>query len=185
EQLGREGVVLREAHAPCPAVDEDIDGGIRPFGCVDVERFNGSRAIGKPAWCAESRTNGLAVRGIAPGHLWKVRGVFDLVVCGIGFGWIHADPNHRPFHAWRHSRRGRFLGAQPSRRHDCSDSGSRTKKSASTELSPNSQLLLHDPSVRQWPRKCRDAQLEIAVLSVTENKPSVTASWRIRSQEIR
>src|SRR5882762_484020 len=45
EQLSRVREILGETPAPRPAVDEDVDWRIGPLGRIDIQRFDGGRAI--------------------------------------------------------------------------------------------------------------------------------------------
>ena len=128
EQLGREGVVLREAGPPRAAVDEDVDRRAGAPGGVEVEVFDGRRAVREAPRPAETRANGVALGRVASDELLPIRRPDGLIVGRVELGLIEIEPHARPLGA-RTGRHGAGLlrerGA-PHRHHDTGRRGTRS-----------------------------------------------------------
>src|SRR4029453_15889456 len=73
EQLGGKGIVLGQATAPRPTMDEDMDRRAGACGAVDVEGLDRGRTVGIALWRTQVRTRDRAVAPVAGDELLAVR----------------------------------------------------------------------------------------------------------------
>src|SRR5262245_36913684 len=99
EQLGGVGGVLGQAAAPRAAVNEDVDRRVRAAGWVDVQCFDGRRAVRVASGNAQASAHAVAVGRVALDDLGKIRSVLALIVGGIELGLIHVEPHDRALDA--------------------------------------------------------------------------------------
>ena len=93
EQLSLERIVLRQAAAPGPAVDEDMDRSIRAPGRIKIGSLDRARAIGQALGCAEPRADSSLLVAVALDDLSEIGRVFALVIGVVELFLIEVEPN--------------------------------------------------------------------------------------------